>query len=95
MKNVIFALAFMLMGTFTFANGKVDVKENINLTYQLSEEMIKEGYSIRTIKIVNIDLSCSILHVVVRADGSQMGSFYIEAPDGHPDCNGVVFHMLK
>ncbi|WP_185967833.1 hypothetical protein [Formosa sediminum] len=37
------------------------------------------------------ELPCSVLYVVKRADGSVIGEFTIEAPDGYEDCGGVVF----
>ena len=90
MKKLMFTLVLMLMGTFAFAsNDTSEVKEiESPYEYQLSKEMLNEGYSFS--KIVIYDWT--ILYVVINPDGSEMGSFTISAPDDNENCNGVVFH---
>ncbi|EMY80104.1 hypothetical protein ES731_14960 [Psychroflexus gondwanensis] len=91
MKNLFFTLAFMLMGTFAFAN--VDAKPSIEST--TITKLVEKLTTTYIVEIKNADGTCSIHHYVYRADGSLMGSFTITAPDTHEDCNGVVFHMTN
>ncbi|MEM0519470.1 MULTISPECIES: hypothetical protein [Aequorivita] len=90
MKNVILALAFMLTGTFAFAT------ENVNPLNEHSKivDLMQALTATYNLDITNAEITCYILHVVIRPDGSQMGSFTLEAPDGHPDCNGIVYHYM-
>ncbi len=66
----------------------VDLFEEINLKKDVTEIL-----TITKIFVMKDDGTCSILYSVRRQDGSEISSFRLEAPDTHPDCWGVVFHI--
>ncbi len=98
MKNLFFALAFMLIGTSTFAN---NAKEIEYLKIEKRVEIVKiiktaeADYEIVVKRIIK-DSSCTELHVVctelhvVRYRGETVCEF--EAVGEEP-C-GVTFHIL-
>ncbi len=88
MRKLVFGLAFMLIGTFAFANNSVEhTKPIINKT-----EKSVEHVSVYKIKKIDEDGTCKIYHWVYR-NGRYIGGFVIVAPDTHEDCGGSVFHM--
>jgi len=87
MKNLFFALAFMLVGTFAFAS--VDVKTP---NESITKTKIVEELTITHVKIKNNGGTCTIYHSVYR-NGKHLGDFEIIAPASHEDCGGVVFHV--
>jgi len=74
MKNLFFALAFMLMGTFAFANNSelessVVLNDTEMVTTQSNTEMIKSQ------TIVRLDLCVDIYDVYV--DGEYVGTLVV------------------
>ena len=88
MRKLFFMLAFMLVGTFGFANNSVEIPKVETEKTQKKLENLK----IYKLNLMNLDGTCTIYHFVYF-NGRYIGSFEIEAPDDHPDCNGVIFHM--
>lgn len=89
MKNVILALAFMLIGTFAFANEGIKSAD-----FDIETTTTVDGLTTTFVfPVVEELIACPIYHYVYRDDGSLMGQFTVYAPDGHEDCYGVVFHL--
>ncbi len=101
MKKLFLTLVLVLTVSFAFAtNGEKKItlsnfESDIISTKIIDSNLYGVNYVVIELKVINQDLSCSILHVVKRKDGSTMGTFVVFAPDGHEDCGGVVFHLLK
>lgn len=92
MKNLFFALAFMLIGTSTFAN---NAKEIEDLKIEKRVEIVKiiktaeVDYEIIIKRVIKGD-ACTELHVV-RYKGKEVATFEAE---GEEPC-GVTYHLLK
>lgn len=93
MKNVFFALAFMLVGTFAFAN---DVKDNefespsTETVQTFLENLENTGYTTVLEKVVIDDLFCIETHLVYFK-GRYLGSFEVETNGVNGEC-GVTIH---
>jgi len=87
MRKLFFALAFVLIGSFAFANNSVE-------TTKIDIEEVKktEKFSVYKVNVIDEDGTCTIYHWVYF-NGRYIGSFTIEAPDTHEDCGGSVFHI--
>ncbi len=81
MKNVFFALAFMLVGTFAFANNSVQTELNLEETVEISNflDLISsdvksfENYSVTS----NTDaFGCLLKFTFVLEDGSTVVRYY-------------------
>lgn len=100
--NILAVFLFSISAqAYTATDGDTLIKDEIissvNNSFEkvdLNKEIDSDITITKTI-VINADGSCSILHSLRRADGSEVGSFWIEAPDGHPDCGGVIFHMVS
>lgn len=89
MKNVFFALAFMLVGTFAYAKNSKEVEILKTEKKIEATKTTKSDYEIVVKKIIKND-SCTELHVVYYR-GKEVATFEAE---GEEPC-GVTFHSLK
>jgi hypothetical protein len=86
MKNVFFAIAFMLVGTFAFANNSVETELNLEKTIEISNSMelasfdfsSYENYTV--IDSSNLALGCLLTITVEYEDGTS-DEFYIHVVD--------------
>lgn len=95
MKNLIFTLAFMLVGSFAFASNESKSIETSIESIALEIGMNKSEIHTVVKEIIFIDSRCYVLHVVYRKDGSEMGSFTLEVPCDHEDAGGFVGHQVS
>ena len=78
MKNVFFALAFMLVGTFAFANNSVEAELNLNENFEV----------INTLELASFDFSSAENFTVVNSSNLALGcllTITFEYEDGTSD----------
>ncbi|MCI2230408.1 hypothetical protein MC378_14610 [Polaribacter sp. MSW13] len=90
MKKLFFILAFMLIGTVTFANNlKTESKEKIEIIKKKnfnSEKVIR-------VTLKNGVLFCEELHIVYF-NGERIGEFWVETQGVNGPC-GITLHMVE
>jgi hypothetical protein len=100
MKNLFFALAFMLVGTFAFAN---NAKEVTTVNYDVVVELVKSLKSTDfrdNLKIENslgVFGTCQITITFVNEDGEETGSISGTIPnvDTQEQCEAIVDAVKK
>ncbi|MGV8945755.1 MAG: hypothetical protein ACOH1N_04955 [Lutibacter sp.] len=82
MKKIIFALAFMLVGTFAFANNSVEAELNVEETVEVSNILelisndVKSIESYTTSTSYSDALGCLLKFTFVLEDGSTVVKYY-------------------
>lgn len=82
MKNVFFALAFMLVGTFAFANNSVEMELNVEETIEVSNLLESISNDVKSIENYTVStsysdaLGCLLKFTFVLEDGSTVVRYY-------------------
>tara|TARA_B110000285_G_C15048863_1_gene575892 strand:+ start:242 stop:559 length:318 start_codon:yes stop_codon:yes gene_type:complete len=97
MKNLFFALAFMLVGTFAFAN---NAKEVTTVNYDVVVKSLKSTDFSDNLKIENslgVFGTCEITITFVNGDGEETGSISGTIPnvDSQEQCDAIADAVKK
>ena len=86
MKNVFFVLAFMLVGTFAFANNSVETELNVNENFEVTNTLELASYEFSSaenytvVNSSNLALGCLLTITFEYEDGTS-DTFYIHVVD--------------
>jgi len=81
MKNVFFALAFMLVGTFAFANNSVETELNLEETVEISNLLDLISNDVKSFENYSVTsttdaFGCLLKFTFVLEDGSTVVRYY-------------------
>ena len=84
----------MLLSTIGFATNDVVYLEKDKTLSEINSGINVSATIVTGEVMKSSEYTCTVYHYVLY-DGEQVGQFTTEEPDDSPNCNGIVYHVLK